>query len=35
MNNAAVSQYCDLYVNKGVINCPDIELAQQLLLFLQ
>lgn len=31
MNNAAASQYCDLYVNKEAINCLGIELAQHLL----
>lgn len=35
MNNASVSQYCDLYVNKEVVTCLGIELAQYLLLFLQ
>lgn len=35
MNNVAVSQYYDLYMNKEVINCLCIELAQHLLLFLQ
>lgn len=35
MNNAAVLQYCELYVNEEVINCLGIELAQHLLLFLQ
>lgn len=28
MNNAAVSQYCDLHVNKEAMNCLGIELAQ-------
>lgn len=30
MNNVAVSQYCDFYVNKEVISCLGIELAQHL-----